>query len=346
MKNISKTVRAAILLLVLCMISTAMLGGTFAKYTSEYAGADTALVARWSFEAKGGDGDITMGADNTELALFDHLYSTHINQTDGAGKFILAPGVEDEFTVKMDYIADVDADVVIEITPLAGNANVPMEYSVDDGTNWVTLANLPNALAVEIASPGGALSDPVANDKTFRIAKVDANSTNSVSITQPVKWRWAYDFAAQSGQGNTEITSNDVTDTALGEASQAAVAGGTIANRTHYGIKIDITATQVAPDPVAATPVTAIAAIGGTTTVGETLTAGALTPGGAVVSYQWQRCATVDGGYVDIAGANGNTYVLTVDDEGMFIKVRATGVGSHSGTVISDATGSIAAAAD
>jgi hypothetical protein len=44
------TFRVAALLLVACLISSVMLSGTFAKYTSEYAGQDTALVARWSFE--------------------------------------------------------------------------------------------------------------------------------------------------------------------------------------------------------------------------------------------------------------------------------------------------------
>jgi hypothetical protein len=43
------TFRVAALLLVACLISSVMLSGTFAKYTSEYAGQDTALVARWSF---------------------------------------------------------------------------------------------------------------------------------------------------------------------------------------------------------------------------------------------------------------------------------------------------------
>ena len=46
------TFRVAALLLVACLISSVMLSGTFAKYTSEYAGKDTALVARWNFVAE------------------------------------------------------------------------------------------------------------------------------------------------------------------------------------------------------------------------------------------------------------------------------------------------------
>jgi hypothetical protein len=242
MKNPGKTVRAAVLLLVLCMISTAMMGGTFAKYTSEYAGADTALVARWQFEALD-DPDNGMAQ---ELEFFDHLYDTHINPTDGAAdpKFILAPGVEDEFTVKMDYIADVDADVVIEITPLTGNAVVPMEYSVDDGDNWVTLAGLADALAEQIKTTnvGGkiSVSDPDA-DGSFRIAAVDTDSVDDINISETVKWRWPYEAKADVVAGSTNAT-----DTELGEASQAAAASDTT-KRTTYGININITATQVTP---------------------------------------------------------------------------------------------------
>ena len=46
MRKTSNTAKITILLLMLCLISTAMLSGTFAKYTSEYAGADTALIAK------------------------------------------------------------------------------------------------------------------------------------------------------------------------------------------------------------------------------------------------------------------------------------------------------------
>jgi len=243
-----KTFRLSVLLLVVCMISTVMLSGTFAKYTSEYAGQDTALVARWSFVAKGGDGDITMGAPaaNTELALFDHLYDTHINQKAADGTtFIIAPGIHDEFTVKMDYIADVDADVLITITELDGNVAVPIEYSVDGGVNWVTRAGLADALSEKIqdTNAGGAISPSVPDAAgSFRIAKVANNVTDDINISETVKWRWAYDADEQAGDVTTAIASDDATDTGLGNASNTA--GLT---RTHYGIKIDLTATQVVP---------------------------------------------------------------------------------------------------
>lgn len=89
------------------------------------------------------------------------------------------------------------------------------------------------------------------------------------------------------------------------------------------------------------TELTAIGAISGTTRVGETLTAGALTPSGATVNYQWQRADSADGSYTNINGATANTYSLTSDDQNKFIKVVATGAGSYTGSVTSVATSAV-----
>jgi hypothetical protein len=346
MKKTSKTLRAAMLLLLTCMILTAMFGGTFAKYTSTYSGQDTALVARWSFTAEGGE--ITMGAENTELNLFDHLYNTYINQTYGTdvgsdhAQYIIAPGVEDEFTVKMDYIADVDADVVIEIETLEDSANVPMEYSVNGGTNWVDLEGLADALADRIKSTNasGKISALFPDeDGTFRIAAVANNSTDDVNISETVKWRWAYDGAAQTAQGGVvAIASDDDVDTGLGEDSQAAVESHGINNRTFYGIKINITATQVNP---AKLTIIGIAPISGATQVGHELTAGALYPVGTTATYQWQRSDNLNGPYANISDAESITYILTDDDLGKYIRVVAIGINETSGQKTSHAVGPI-----
>ena len=54
MKKTKKTFRLGALLLIVCLISTVMLSGTFAKYTSEYAGKDTAFIAKWKITPSGG----------------------------------------------------------------------------------------------------------------------------------------------------------------------------------------------------------------------------------------------------------------------------------------------------
>jgi hypothetical protein len=82
-------------------------------------------------------------------------------------------------------------------------------------------------------------------------------------------------------------------------------------------------------------PLTAIGAINGTAEVGETLTAGALTPADADVTYQWQRSGDGANGWMYISGANSNTYQLGAADWQMYIRVSATGTGLYTGTVTS-----------
>src|SRR5690606_21126179 len=73
--------------------------------------------------------------------------------------------------------------------------------------------------------------------------------------------------------------------------------------------------------PVAAGQIKAIGPVGGTTTVGQTLTAGTLRPFSATVNFQWQKGDTAGGTYENIANANARTYTLTASDEGFFIRV-------------------------
>ncbi len=89
------------------------------------------------------------------------------------------------------------------------------------------------------------------------------------------------------------------------------------------------------------TPLKSIAAITGTAKIGSILSAGALTPAGATVSYQWKTAAKAAGPYNDIEGEILNTYTPVPDDAKQFIKVEATGTDSYSGTVISAATKAI-----
>ena len=89
-------------------------------------------------------------------------------------------------------------------------------------------------------------------------------------------------------------------------------------------------------------PITAISAITGTVKVGQVLSAGAVTPSGATVSYQWQISTTEDGTYTNISGATSSTYTILASDVTKFIKVLATGTGSYNSTVTSTATTIIA----
>lgn len=85
------------------------------------------------------------------------------------------------------------------------------------------------------------------------------------------------------------------------------------------------------PISTATTPITAIGAITGTAQIGQTLTAGVVTPAGATVSYQWQSATTAGGVYSDIVGATNNTFLVTPRYNSQYLKVLVTGIGTYNG---------------
>lgn len=106
------------------------------------------------------------------------------------------------------------------------------------------------------------------------------------------------------------------------------------------------TVTSVVAGPVGASslPINSIGPITGTATVNQTLTAGAISPAGASVTYQWKRAGTTGGTYVAISGATNSQYTLTAADYGKYIKVAAIGSGNYAGSVENAAVkGAIAA---
>lgn len=218
-------------LALLFLISTSMMSGTFARYTSELAGQDTALVAKWSFDVT--NGTDSYGDTTKTLQLFDHEYANHINTTadDGSGEqFVIAPGVGDSFIIDLKYNADVDAEVTINFDKIAGSANVPILYSVDSGAHWITLDNLASALAQKIDADSDKVSD--LSGTTFVIEKTTGSDV--LTINETVQWKWAFDTT-------DDPSSNDTVDTTLGNASAAN------ANHTKYGIEFSIKADQVQP---------------------------------------------------------------------------------------------------
>jgi len=264
-----------------------MLSGTFAKYTSEYSGQDTALVAAWNIVAFAGqipDDDDTpldiMDSNETKvLALFDHEYDIHMNQKDGES-FIIAPGVDGEFVLALGNYSDVAADIIIDIEPLDDNVTVslgaeeegegakeyqlPIEYSVDGGDSWVTLEQLAENVVAAIVDNYSGFSKGIyestgVSGNVFRIGArgsviqneddEEDDDGDECRTIQIVQWRWPYEPADSAYN-----YASDGLDTAFGrnsaEEAEEAENGenGENGERASYGIKITVTATQVAPE--------------------------------------------------------------------------------------------------
>jgi hypothetical protein len=330
------TFRVAALLLVACLISSVMLSGTFAKYTSEYAGKDTALVARWSFT--GNFDSQQLNGTNIDLPIWDHNYSTNIYQRVGSEEdgweYLIAPGIQGEFTVDFTYDADVDAELVFNFAKSGDAANkVPIQYSLDNfapgSTIYYDLDKLEDAIIATATNSSGSAANISGTGGTYIIT--DTSTSGPVAINQNVYWRWPYNVNLHTGDYSTWT---DADDTQIGKDS--------LPDRDDYVLQLDISATQRVPANFAMAAINA-----STPQIGETISAGDLTPDTATVSYEWQVSNVSGIGYTPIDGAaDSDEYEINGDNVavGRYIRVVATGTGDYAGTVTSAPVGPIAAA--
>ena len=218
----TKFMRAALLLLVLTLITSCFVGGTFAKYTTSTTGSDSARVAYWGFG---------QGA-STNIDLFDGVYNNvkASGEVDGFSK-VIAPGTEKTSTFAFGYtnyktnkITAPEVAYTFTVNPtITGDydeldANTSFKWTLKKPSD--TTAAEYNTVA-ELIAAIKALSGDDSGTKTYNPSELPAAFT-SAGETYTIGWKWAFE-------------GNDARDTALGN-SQA------LENVT---FSITITATQV-----------------------------------------------------------------------------------------------------
>jgi len=185
-------------------------------------------------------------------------------------------------------------------------------------------------------------------DKTAPVWPAQSAVTASAIDTDRVTLQWT---AATDNEGVTvyKITYKDIIDKEkFANTSRTTTITGLTPDRlfTFTVYARDAAGNWSASGPsvqvrtLAAVPVTitAIGAIIGEARAGEVLTAGALTPSNATVTYQWMISDIAAGTYAAITGATNKTYTPIEADTGRYLKVSATGTGAYTGTVTSEAT--------
>lgn len=109
----NRMMRIASVLLVAVLLSTCVISGTFAKYTSTVGGSDSATVAKWSIEVNGGE-----IATNNPSVTFD-LFTTNA-QYDEEGNDVaperIAPGTKGSFNFKVKNTSEVSVKYTITFT--------------------------------------------------------------------------------------------------------------------------------------------------------------------------------------------------------------------------------------
>ena len=218
----NNAMRLASVLLVLTLLTTCVISGTFAKYTTSTTGGDKARVAYWGFGQ----------AAATTIDLFDGQYANvkSSGEVDGFSN-VVAPGTEKSTTFAFAYtdyktnaITAPEVAYTFTVNPtITGDydeldANTSFKWTLKKPSD--TTAAEYNTVA-ELIAAIKALSGDDSGTKTYNPSELPAAFT-SAGETYTIGWKWAFE-------------GNDARDTALGN-SQA------LENVT---FSITITATQV-----------------------------------------------------------------------------------------------------
>ena len=213
----NRMMRLASVLLVCVLLTTSVISGTFAKYTTKDSGADFARVAKWgvTVEAKNFDMFTIDYATDDKNATFEGTYSVSAAGTGDNRDDILAPGTAGSFAdIKITGTPEVAVDVAIVATVVVsenwvdadGAYYCPVAVTVGTkeirGLDYTSATDFANAIAKEL------------NDKSSQYAPNEYLDALYDTTNLDISWAWAFEGA----EGDV-MSQDDVKDTFLGDAA-------------------------------------------------------------------------------------------------------------------------------
>lgn len=201
----NKAMRLASLLLVLVLMTSSVVGGTFAKYTYTTNGSDEARVAKWGVSATiNGSAFATEYAKNSET----NIAMTVVTDPAGDGKQLVAPGTAGTFagislTGKPEVAVKVTNTATLTLTDweVNGAYYCPITITIE-GTPYKGMDyNSADAFAAAVKNAIEAANDEY--DANTDLADVDGLNGD---------YAWAWDIGDPNNNDN---------DTALGNAAAA-----------------------------------------------------------------------------------------------------------------------------
>ncbi|MGI5906947.1 MAG: hypothetical protein ACOX85_12000 [Candidatus Pararuminococcus gallinarum] len=247
MKKSNKLMRASGILLVLTLITSCFVGGTFAKYVSEGEGNDSARVAKWGVVVTG-KGDAFLREYTTD----DETVKDSIGISVKSDVAVIAPGTSGEFkgitlsgtpevainiatTAMVDLTGDwtLDADGKF-YCPIIFNVNgvrvSGLEYDSAEAFE-TALKNKIEAAANGNVQAGVDLANPQSTDGVPILFQKNDDETSKI------KWEWAFEDGHDQLRV-VKIQQSDARDTELGNNA----ANG---DAPTISLKLETTVTQI-----------------------------------------------------------------------------------------------------
>lgn len=237
MKKSSKLMRASGILLVLTLITSCFVGGTFAKYVSEGEGDDSARVAKWGVTVTvTGDGfKTTYDKDDPDNNIKnDTVISSNEEKVVAPGTKGTFGGVSIAGTPEVAVKIVTTADVELSGWNVAdgGEFYCPLKFNIGNTTI--------NGLDYSASTAGGEGSFENAiktaiQDATTKEVEAGANLS---TIGEDITYSWEWPFSGSTG---TAANQDDVLDTLLGNNA----ADGDSSNDPTIKITVTTTVTQI-----------------------------------------------------------------------------------------------------
>ncbi|MBR6689454.1 MAG: SGNH/GDSL hydrolase family protein [Clostridia bacterium] len=203
-KNKLNLLRVINVVLLITMVATILVSGTYAKFTSRASGTSAVVVANWSFMV--GEQDITVLGSEDEIE-FDLFTTATIKDSDGSdeedvAEGLIAPGTSGKFEFVLSNTSDVVTEYKIQLSAENEN-NIPIEFSyTGEEGSWTK--DLNNLIETNI---------------------LNINGTKNVVV----QWRWPFD-----GEADTALGTATETPTITVTASITATQTNSITSSTQY----------------------------------------------------------------------------------------------------------------
>lgn len=211
----TKLMRAALLLLVLTLITSCFVGGTFAKYVTEGKSTDKARVAKWG---------VTVTATGDTFA---DTYSNNNEVTVKASEKVVAPGTEGkmaavklsgtpEVAVKVSYepVFNVENWTVEKKTPTTFYCPLVITVSTKSGNSVINGRDFDNKTDFE-----NAVKNEIATHSKVYGVDTDLSEVNE---ELSVSWAWLFEKTPDTDpDASAKYKQTDEYDTALGNAGKA-----------------------------------------------------------------------------------------------------------------------------
>ena len=208
----NKTMRLGAVLLVLALLTSAIIGGTLAKYTASTDSSDTARIAVWGFD------------EETKIEIENLLFATSYTDpadektTVDADVNVIAPGTEGEVEVNFLAKDGVTPEVAYEIT-----------FSTEGSEAAEDIQNNKNIVWSLDGTAYDSWEDFLAAIEDLS-EEVEPNHLPANDGKHIVSWEWLFEDANAD-----QIDASDEVDTAAGNADEDL----------NVTLVISVTATQI-----------------------------------------------------------------------------------------------------